>query len=65
MISEGSIRLFRLGIQGKRSRLEVKGKVLSGLEDQLLPVPKEGRKRLNPLGGREAKERSQGPGVRN
>lgn len=64
MISEGSIRLFRLGIQGKGCRLEVKGKVLRGLEDQL-PVLKEGRKRPNPLGGREAKERCQGPGVRN
>lgn len=64
-ISKGSIRLFLLGVLGRRCGLEVKGKVPRRLADQLLlPVPQEGKKRPNPPGGREAKEGFQGPGVR-
>lgn len=40
------------GGSGKRCGLEVKGKVLRRLEDQVLPVPKEGKKRPNPRGSR-------------
>lgn len=55
-MSEGRVRIrfFRPEGQGRRCGLEVKGKVLGLLGDQLLlPVPEEG-KTPNPEGPREA-----------
>ena len=56
--------MFWPGLQGRRCGLEVKGKVLRLLEDQLLPAPEEGKKRPNAGGGKRPRKESQGPGVR-
>lgn len=64
-ISEGSVRRFRLGVPGRRCGLEVKGRVLGRLADQLLlRVPTGGKEGPNPPGGRQAEEGFPGPGVR-
>lgn len=56
--------MFWPGLKGRRCGLEVKGKVLRLLEDQLLPAPEEGKKRPNAGGGKRPRKESQGPGVR-